>query len=312
MRIDFTKMHGVGNDFIVFEAPPGASLPAPDQLRRLADRHIGIGFDQALVLEPPRRPDTAVFYRIFNSDGAEVEQCGNGARCIAALLHWRRRNGSGARTGSGPLANISASADGDGFTSSDGSRAGDGDAGGDAFTMDSPAGLIRARIRGANLVSVDMGIPSFDPRSLPFDAAAEAPSYTLQVGTESVEIGAVSMGNPHAVLQVAAVESAPVERLGPAIESHRRFPQRVNVGFMQVVDRTHIRLRVYERGAGETLACGTGACAAVALGRRLGLLDSDVHVSVRGGELRVNWGGEGEHIWLTGPAEVSFEGHVEV
>ena len=276
MRIDFTKMHGVGNDFVVFEAPPGGSLPPAERLRQLADRHTGIGFDQALILEAPRRAQTAVFYRVFNSDGAEVEQCGNGARCIAALLHHRGRNGDG------------------------------------TMTLDSPAGLIQARVGSDNLVSVDMGIPNFDPRSLPFEAPSEAPSYSLEVGAETVEIGAVSMGNPHAVLRVSSADSAPVERMGPAIEAHSRFPKRVNVGFMQIVDRSRIRLRVYERGSGETLACGTGACAAVALGRRLGLLDSDVVVSVRGGKLRVNWGGVREHIWLTGPAEVSFEGHVEV
>jgi diaminopimelate epimerase len=298
MRIDFTKMHGVGNDFIVFEAPAGVSAPSAQELRRLADRHIGIGFDQALILEAPRRPDTAVFYRIFNADGTEVEQCGNGVRCIAALVHSRRRMNGDAIVG-------------------------------DTLTLDSPAGLIRARIEGASLVSVEMGVPNFDPRSLPFDAPGPASSYRLDVGAETVEIGAVSMGNPHAVLRVPSVDSAPVQRLGPAIESHPRFPNRVNVGFMEVVDRSHIRLRVYERGVGETLACGTGACAAVALGRRLGLLDEDVRVSVRGGELRVNWGGAGpggnnargaaapgkeeaEPIWLTGPVEVSFVGHVEV
>jgi diaminopimelate epimerase len=314
MRIDFTKMHGAGNDFIVFEAPPGATLPGAAALRRLADRHTGIGFDQALVLEPPRRPDTAVFYRIFNSDGVEVEQCGNGVRCIAALVHSRTRMNRDALVGDASVRDA---------------LAGDRDAAGDALTLDSPAGLIRARIQGAGLVSVDMGVPSFDPRSLPFDAAGPASSYPLEVNGERVEIGAVSMGNPHAVLRVPSVDTAPVERLGPVIERHPRFPNRVNVGFMEVVDRSHIRLRVYERGVGETLACGTGACAAVALGRRLGLLDNEVRVRVRGGELRVNWGGEGpggsnaqgaiargkeeaEHIWLTGPAEVSFVGHVEV
>jgi diaminopimelate epimerase len=307
MRLPFTKMHGLGNDFIVFDAPAGAPLPDARQLRRLADRHTGIGFDQALVLESPRRPDTAVFYRIFNSDGAEVEQCGNGARCIASLMHSRLR------------------------------------ANGEVLTLDSPGGLIQARIQPGGLVSVDMGVPNFDPRSLPFDAPGTALTYTLEAGEESVEIGAVSMGNPHAVLRVPSVESAPVERLGPAIEGHPRFPNRVNVGFMEVVSRSHVRLRVYERGAGETLACGTGACAAVAFGRRLGILDEEVRVIVRGGELRVNWGtGHGrtnaqgtsaggasaggtgtgaalargaeqaEHIWLTGPAEVSFVGHVEV
>jgi len=276
MRIDFTKMHGVGNDFVVFDAPAGQPMLTAEQFRRLADRHTGIGYDQALVLEAPRRPDTAVFYRIFNSDGAEVEQCGNGARCIASLLHRRGRVATG------------------------------------AVTMDSPAGLIHARILRGNVVSVDMGVPSFDPRALPFDAPAQIDPYPLDVSGQRVAIGAVSMGNPHAVLEVESVDRAPVGTLGPAIEAHARFPKRVNAGFMEIVDSSHIRLRVYERGAGETLACGTGACAAVAVGRQRGRLDPEVSVRVRGGELRVNWGGTGEHIWLTGPAEISFEGHVEV
>jgi diaminopimelate epimerase len=276
MRIDFTKMHGVGNDFVVFDAPPGQPMLSAAQLRALADRHTGIGYDQALVLEAPRRAATAVFYRIFNSDGAEVEQCGNGARCIAALLHRRGLAAAG------------------------------------AITLDSPAGLIHARILHGNVVSVDMGVPSFDPRALPFDAPPGIDPYSLEVAGQAISIGAVSMGNPHAVLEVESVDRAPVETLGPAIEGHRRFPRRVNAGFMEIVDKGHIRLRVYERGAGETLACGTGACAAVAVGRHRGRLDPEVSVRVRGGELRVNWGGPGEHIWLTGPAEISFEGHVEV
>ncbi|MDB6045977.1 MAG: Diaminopimelate epimerase [Gammaproteobacteria bacterium] len=276
MRIDFTKMHGVGNDFVVFDAPAGQPVLEPEQFRRLADRHTGIGYDQALVLEAPRRPDTAVFYRIFNSDGHEVEQCGNGARCIAALLHRRGRAAAG------------------------------------SITMDSPAGLIQARIHGGNVISVDMGVPNFDPHALPFDVPTQSDPYSLEVAGQAIEIGAVSMGNPHAVLQVESVDRAPVESLGPAIERHRRFPKRVNAGFMEIIDPAHIRLRVYERGAGETLACGTGACAAVAVGRLRGRLDAEVGVRVRGGELRVNWAGPGEHIWLTGPAEVSFEGHVEV
>ena len=274
MRIEFTKMHGLGNDFAVFDASDASSLNGA-LIRRLADRHTGIGFDQALVLEAPRRSDTAVFYRIFNADGIEVEQCGNGARCIAALLAARGL----ARTG--------------------------------AVTMDSPAGLIRARILEMAEVSVDMGPVRFDPHALPFDAGAEAERYPLEVAGDAVEIGAVSIGNPHAVLAVESVDTAAVERLGPAIERHPRFPRRVNAGFMQIIDRAHIRLRVHERGAGETLACGTGACAAVAVGRRWGELDREVHVGVRGGELRVNWT-PGENIWLTGPAEVSFAGHVEV
>ena len=276
MRIDFTKMHGVGNDFVVFDAPADESLLQPERLRTLADRRTGIGFDQALVLQKPRRPDTAVFYRIFNADGDEVEQCGNGARCIAALLQRRGLIPNG------------------------------------AITLDSPAGIIRARIGPATLVSVDMGVPNFDPASLPFEAPREADSYSLEVAGHTLEIGAVSIGNPHAVLTVPAVESAPVATLGPAIEHHARFPKRVNAGFLEIVTRAEVRLRVYERGAGETRSCGTGACAAVAVGRRRGLLGGEVRVLVRGGELRVNWTGPGEHIWLTGPAEVSFEGHVEV
>jgi diaminopimelate epimerase len=275
MRLEFTKMHGLGNDFAVFDAPDASPLDGA-LIRRLADRHTGIGFDQALVLEAPRRSDTAVFYRIFNADGVEVEQCGNGARCIAALLTARGLARSG------------------------------------TVTMDSPAGLIRARTLEDGLVSVDMGPVRFEPASLPFDAQAEAERYPLEVAGGCVEIGAVSIGNPHAVLAVDSVAAAAVERLGPAIEHHPRFPRRVNAGFMQVVDRSHIRLRVYERGAGETLACGTGACAAVAVGRRWGELDREVHVSVRGGELRVNWDGPGEHIWLTGPAKTAFAGRVEV
>lgn len=275
MRIAFTKMHGVGNDFVVFDAPPESLLEAAS-LRELADRRTGIGFDQALVLEAPRRAGTAVFYRVFNADGHEVEQCGNGARCIAALLHRRGRTLEG------------------------------------QVTLDSPAGVVAARVTGAMSVSVDMGVPNFEPRALPFDAPGEADPYPLEVNGRSFEIGAVSLGNPHAVLVVPSVEAAPVGTLGPAIERHPRFARRVNAGFVEIVDRTHLKLRVYERGAGETLACGTGACAAAAVARRRGLVDPDVRVEVRGGELRVNWQGPGEHIWLSGPAEVSFEGQVEV
>ncbi|HTC44535.1 MAG TPA: diaminopimelate epimerase [Steroidobacteraceae bacterium] len=276
MRINFTKMHGAGNDFIIFDAPRDTPALSSGQLRSLADRRTGIGFDQALVLHPARRTDTAVYYQIFNSDGAEVEQCGNGARCIAALLY---------RQGRAP---------------------------GGEFVMDSPGGLVRARVERDERVAVEMGVPSFEPAALPFDAAERQERYALKAGDDTFEIGAVSIGNPHAVLQVAAVDAAPVASLGPVIEGHRRFPRRVNVGFMEVVDRSDIRLRVYERGAGETLACGTGACAAVIVGRQRGLLDSPVRVHVRGGELRVDWAGPGEPVWLTGPAEVAFEGHFDV
>ena len=276
MRIAFTKMHALGNDFAVFDAPDGQAPLAAGQLRSLADRHTGIGFDQALVLEPPRRAATDVFYRIFNADGREVEQCGNGARCIAALLAAR----GAARSG--------------------------------ALTLDSPAGRIEARVHPGGQVSVNMGPVRFDPAALPFEAPGEADQYPLAVDGDTVEIGAVSIGNPHAVLTVESVETAPVARLGPALEQHPRFPNRVNVGFMEVRDRTHVRLRVYERGVGETLACGTGACAAVAVGRRWGLLDPEVRVSARGGELAVRWGGPGEPIWLSGPAQFAFQGHIDL
>jgi diaminopimelate epimerase len=281
MHLDFTKMHGLGNDFIVFDAPRGGRLPTSAEWRQLSARHTGIGFDQALVIEPPRRSGTDVYYRIFNADGGEVEQCGNGVRCLAAFLHRRGV--------------IPASGNGTG-----------------EIVLDSPAGPIRARVHGENLISVDMGVPNFDPKSLPFEASAEAHVYPLAVAGTEVEIGAVSMGNPHAVLTVASVASAPVDRLGPAIEKHPRFPNRVNVGFMEVVDRSHIRLRVFERGVGETLACGTGACGAVAIGRRHGRLDSTVEVELPGGKLEISWNGPGEHIWMKGPTAVSFTGRVEI
>ena len=269
-------MHGVGNDFVVFEAPLPDALLGPQRLRALADRRTGIGFDQALVLEAPRRAQSAAYYRIFNADGDEVEQCGNGARCIAALLQRR-------------------------------GAAHDG-----ALTLDSPSGPIHARLAADGEVSVDLGVPDFDPRSLPFEAPTEADRYALEVAGRHLEIGAVSLGNPHAVLTVDSVESAPVARLGALIERHARFPKRVNAGFLEIVARDQVRLRVYERGAGETRSCGTGACAAVAVARRRGQLEADVRVQVRGGELRVNWAGVGEHIWLSGPAQISFQGHVEV
>ncbi len=276
MRVEFTKMHGVGNDFVVFDAPVPDSLLSPQRLRALADRRTGIGFDQALLLEPPKRAESAAYYRIFNADGDEVEQCGNGARCIAALLERR------------------------GLTR------------GGALTLESTAGLIHARLAVDGEVSVDLGVPDFDPRSLPFDASAEAQSYALEAGGQSVEIGVVSLGNPHAVLIVPSVDRAEVATLGPLIERHPRFPKRVNVGFLEIVARNEVRLRVYERGAGETRGCGTGACAAVAVARRRALLGAGVRVKVRGGELQVNWAGVGEHIWLTGPARISFQGNVEV
>jgi len=276
MRIEFTKMHGLGNDFIVFDAPPEGRLPSPEQWRQLADRHRGIGFDQALVLQPPRQTGTEVYYRVFNADGGEVEQCGNGARCVALLLH-RRGRGNGAQ-----------------------------------IPMESLSGIVKAQIGNDGLVSVDMGVPDFDPASLPFVTGSVAASYTLKLGADPIEFGVVSMGNPHAVLRVEAVESAPVERIGQALQHCPQFPRQVNVGFMQILDSAHIRLRVYERGAGETLACGTGACAAVAVGRSIGLLGPDVQVHVPAGRLGVHWDGPGAALWLTGPAEIAYAGYVDL
>ncbi len=275
MRIEFLKMQGLGNDFFVFDAPAGAA-PDVNALRALADRHTGVGFDQALMLEKPHDSASRVSYRVFNADGGEVEQCGNGARCIAALMYARAPER------------------------------------GREILMQSRGGPVRARVREDCLVSVDMGVPDFDPRALPMQAAAEAPRYPIPVDCGSVEIGAVSMGNPHVVLPVLDVESAPVGLLGPQLERHPRFPRRANVGFMQVVARGHIRLRVFERGVGETRACGTGACAAVAVGRQWGLLDREVRVDLPGGAADVSWPGRGERLWLTGPATTVFTGTVEL
>jgi diaminopimelate epimerase len=278
MRIDFLKMQGLGNDFFVFDAPPPAERERLDAntLRALADRHTGVGFDQALMLEEPHDRDSRVFYRIFNADGTEVEQCGNGARCIASLLYAREPEM------------------------------------GRDLVMASPAGLVRARVREDGLVSVDMGVPNFDPRAVPMRGAVGGPLHRLSIERDTIEFGAVSMGNPHVVIQVTDVEHAPVIRLGTALESHTVFPQRANVGFMQILDRHHIRLRVFERGAGETLACGTGACAAVAVGRRLGSLDPEVRVDLPGGVAEVSWPGPAERLWLTGPATTVFTGSIDL
>ena len=277
MRIDFLKMQGLGNDFFVFDAPDVAgSRLDENRLRLLADRRTGVGFDQALMLQAPRDKANRVFYRVFNADGTEVEQCGNGARCIAALMYARAP------------------------------------AMGREFTLESSGGLIQARIGSDGTVAVNMGVPNFSPQSLPMESSGEALRYALHLPEEDVTIGAVSIGNPHAVIEVTDVDNAPVARIGPLIESHPRFANRTNVGFMQVIDRGHIRLRVFERGVGETRACGTGACGAVAVGRRQGLLDGEVRVDLRGGTARVAWPSAGEPIWLTGPATTVFTGTIDI
>ncbi|MCE8004998.1 diaminopimelate epimerase [Billgrantia ethanolica] len=274
MLLHFTKMHGLGNDFMVIDLITQRARLRDEQIRQLADRRFGIGFDQLLVVEPPRSPDMDFRYRIFNADGSEVENCGNGARCFARFVRDQRlthKREIHVETAGGPLTLV---------------------------------------VNDDDQVTVDMGTPRFAPSDLPFDATEDRPLHSLEVDGERYEIGAVSMGNPHAVLRVDDVDSAPVERLGPLIERHPRFPRRVNAGFMQVVSPHEIRLRVFERGTGETLACGTGACAAVASGIRQGLLESPVTVHLRGGDLRIEWSGDEAPLLMTGPAERVFEGRI--
>ncbi len=275
MKIRFTKMQGAGNDFVVFDAISQAFVPRPPQVRFIADRHFGVGCDQILVVEKATRPDADFRYRIFNADGGEVEQCGNGARCFVRFVHAQ------------------------GLTTQRQIR------------VETAAGIIMPRLETNGEVTVDMGQPRFSPAEIPFISTSDAVVQTLVVGDVQIDITAVSMGNPHAVQVVANVDTAPVVSLGPLIESHPRFPQRVNAGFMQVVDRHTIRLRVYERGAGETLACGTGACAAVVAGLRRGLLTSPVRVITRGGELSIAWDGTGSVI-MTGPAVTVFTGEIDL
>jgi diaminopimelate epimerase len=276
VRIKFTKMHGLGNDFVVLDAVNQAIDLTPARARFLADRHFGVGCDQILVVEPSARPDADFRYRIFNADGGEVEQCGNGARCFVRFVHDK------------------------GLTAKR------------AIRVETRGGLIEPRLEHDGLVTVDMGVPRFEPSHVPFVTGSDALVQPLQLDGAGVDITALSMGNPHAVQAVANVDTAPVAEQGPLIENHPRFPQRVNAGFMQVVDRHAIRLRVYERGAGETLACGSGACAAVVAGIARGLLDSPVRVSMRGGELTIAWGGPGQPVRMTGPAVTVFDSEIEI
>jgi diaminopimelate epimerase len=277
MRLKFTKMHGLGNDFVVLDATAQPITLEPAQLRFVADRHFGVGCDQILQVEPPREAGTDFYYRIFNADGGEVEQCGNGARCFVRFVHER------------------------GLTRKTEIRVG------------TRGGVIVPRLETDGQVTVDMGKPSFEPTEVPFDAAARALTYQLDLAGRLVEVSVLSMGNPHAVQIVPSVETAPVESEGPQIERHRRFPQRVNAGFMEIVDRRRIRLRVHERGAGETLACGTGACAAVVAGITRGVLERErVSVETRGGELLISWAGEDRPVLMTGPAVTVFQGEISL
>lgn len=269
--VRFVKMHGLGNDFVVVDRRQQVFEPSASQIRAMADRHIGVGFDQLLILDPPES-DGDVAFRIFNADGRAAEQCGNGVRCVARLF----------------------------FESSARRRR--------EMALESPAGTVRGRVLDDGAVAVEMGQPDFRPASLPFERTGQSPRYTIDVEGESVSFGAVSMGNPHVVIPVAAVATAPVEWLGPRLENHAAFARGTNVGFLEIVDRRHLRLRVHERGVGETRACGTGASAAAAVARLWGEIDEVVTVTLPGGELSIAWGGVGEPLWMTGPAEKVYEG----
>ena len=276
MKLRFTKMQGAGNDFVVIDATRAPVELTRGQVQRLCDRRFGVGCDQVLIVERPRRAGTDFYYRIYNADGGEVQQCGNGARCFARFVH-----------DSGLTTKL-------------------------AIRVETVSGIIQPELEADGTVTVNMGAPEFEPARIPFVAPARALTYPLDVGGATREIGALSMGNPHAVQVVPDVDTAPVTTEGPLIERHARFPERVNAGYMQVVDRHTIRLRVFERGSGETLACGTGACAAVVSGVERGLLASPVKVHTRGGELGIRWDGAGHAVFMTGTAVAVFEGEIEL
>lgn len=274
MLLKFTKMHGCGNDFMVLDLVSQYVKLKPHLIPKWADRHFGIGFDQLLIVEPPQSPEADFRYRIFNADGSEVEQCGNGARCFALFVLDKK---------------LTIKKD---------------------LVVETQGGIIELHVTDNGQVTVDMGVPVLEPEKIPFVAEKQATTYTIDVNGQQLELSAVSMGNPHGVTLVDNVDTANVETLGPSLESHPRFPQRTNAGFMQVISRNEIRLRVYERGAGETLACGTGACAAVVAGRLRGLLDETVTVHLPGGDLSISWPGEGQPVRMTGPCKKVFEGRI--
>lgn len=272
--LEFAKMHGLGNDFVVVDGLTRPVALSTAQVRQIADRRFGVGCDQVLIAEPATRRDADVRYRIYNRDGSETEHCGNGVRCLARFLHDR------------------------------------GLMEGRELRVETANGLAVVRLCDDGPVTVDMGAPILEPSAIPFRAPARANRYELRLKDRVLDVGAVSMGNPHVVLQVADVDTAPVASDGPLLERHSDFPNRVNVGFMQVCDRGSIRLRVFERGAGETLACGTGACAAVVVGRLQGALDAQVEVDLPGGRLVIHWDGEGAPVRMTGPASHVFDGRM--
>jgi diaminopimelate epimerase len=275
MKLAFTKMQGQGNDFVMLDGVRQRVSLSAAAVRSIADRHFGVGCDQLLVVEKPADPANDFRYRIYNADGGEVEQCGNGARCFARFVLDQ------------------------GLTAKREIR------------VETASGVIVPRVEDSGQVTVDMGAPRFDPRDVPFLSSEARATYALEVAGTRIEVSVLSMGNPHAVQVVADVRSAPVTTQGPAIENHPSFPNRVNAGYMEVVSRSHVRLRVWERGAGETLACGTGACAAVVAGIRLGLLDGSVRVTTRGGDLSIRWPGPSSAVMMTGDAVRVFDGEIE-
>ncbi|SJL85079.1 diaminopimelate epimerase [Vibrio palustris] len=274
MHFHFSKMHGLGNDFMVVDCVTQNVFFSPDLTRRLANRHTGVGFDQLLMVEAPYDPETDFHYRIFNADGSEVEQCGNGARCFARFVRMK------------------------GLTNKY------------SINVSTKKGKMVLSVENDDQITVNMGVPIFEPAKVPFRAKQAEKTYIMRVAEQTLFCGVVSMGNPHVVTVVDDVDTAPVEVLGPELESHERFPERVNAGFMQVVNRDEIRLRVYERGAGETQACGSGACAAVAVGIAQGLLDDNVTVHLPGGKLVIRWQGEGQPLLMTGPAVHVYDGQL--
>ena len=276
MKFDFTKMHGIGNDFVVIDAINQSVSLSAEMARQIADRHFGIGCDQILIVEPPRSDDVAFRFRILNADGSEVAQCGNGARCFARFVYDK------------------------GLVEEK------------EFPVETASGVMIMRLKEQGLVEVNMGEPELAPVQIPFQAEQQALFYPIDAAGMALNIGVVSMGNPHAVLNVDDVASAPVSELGPILEMHERFPERANVGFMQIESPQHIHLRVYERGAGETLACGSGACAAVVAGRLQGHLSDEVKVDLPGGSLIINWQGAQTPVYLTGPTATVFEGKIEL
>ena len=276
MKLKFSKMHGLGNDFVVIDGVRQSVSLTPEQIRFLGHRNFGVGFDQLLLVERAATPGVDFRYRIFNADGGEVEQCGNGARCFVRFVHDEKLTDKR------------------------------------EIRVETLRGVIGPRLEDDGNVTVNMGAPVFEPEKIPFDSSSHEVVQAILVGDAEVAITAVSMGNPHAVQVVGDVDAAPVDVQGPQIERHPRFPKRVNAGFMQIVDRHSIKLRVYERGTGETLACGTGACAAVVTGISRGLLDSPVRVSTRGGDLSIAWAGKGQPVLMTGPAVTVFTGEIEL